>query len=54
VPLFWLTYRHPDGRAAGVVVVDSPDLLQAGSKLPSTASIAVSISSQGTSLIRRV
>jgi hypothetical protein len=29
VPLFWLTYRHPDGRAAGVVVVDSPDLLQA-------------------------
>jgi hypothetical protein len=24
-----LTYRHSDGRAAGVVVVDSPDLLQA-------------------------
>jgi hypothetical protein len=29
VPLFWLTYRHPDDRAAGVVVIDSPDLLQA-------------------------
>ena len=29
MPLFWLTYRHPDGRAAGVVVVDSPDLLHA-------------------------
>jgi hypothetical protein len=23
VPLFWLTYRHPDGRAAGVVVIES-------------------------------
>jgi hypothetical protein len=21
--LFWLTYRHPDGRAAGVVVIES-------------------------------
>jgi hypothetical protein len=29
VSLFWLNYRHPDGRAAGEVVVDSPDLLQA-------------------------
>jgi hypothetical protein len=27
--LFWLTYRHPDGRAAGVVVVESHGLLQA-------------------------
>ncbi len=27
VPLFWLTYRNPDGRAAGVVI-ESPDLLQ--------------------------
>jgi hypothetical protein len=23
VSLFWLTYRHPDGRAAGVVVIES-------------------------------
>ena len=29
VPLFWLTYRHPDGRAAGVVVIESGDLLHA-------------------------
>jgi hypothetical protein len=29
VPLFWLTYRHPDGRAAGVVVVESHGLLHA-------------------------
>jgi hypothetical protein len=27
VPLFWLTYRHPDGRAAGVVVTKSHGLL---------------------------
>jgi hypothetical protein len=27
--LFWLTYRHPDGRAAGVVVIESPGLLHA-------------------------
>jgi hypothetical protein len=33
VPLFWLTYRHPDGRAAGVVVIESRSgLLQAGLK----------------------
>jgi hypothetical protein len=29
VPLFWLTYRHPDGRSAGAVVVESHGLLQA-------------------------
>jgi hypothetical protein len=37
VPRFWLTYRfpigravrYPNGRAAGVVVLDAPDLLQA-------------------------
>jgi hypothetical protein len=37
VPLFWLTYRfpigrvvrYPNGRVAGVVVLDAPDLLQA-------------------------
>jgi hypothetical protein len=29
VPLFWLTYRHPDGRAAGVVVAESHGLLHA-------------------------
>jgi len=29
VPLFWLTYRHPNGRAAGVVVIESGDLLHA-------------------------
>jgi hypothetical protein len=27
--LFWLTYRHPDGRAAGVVVIESVGLLHA-------------------------
>jgi hypothetical protein len=29
VPLFWLTYRHSDGSAAGVVVVESCGLLHA-------------------------
>jgi hypothetical protein len=29
VPLFWLTYRHPDCRAAGVVVIESDGLLHA-------------------------
>jgi hypothetical protein len=29
VSLFWLTYRHPDGRAAGVVVIESAGLLHA-------------------------
>jgi hypothetical protein len=37
MPLFWLTYRYPqgrvvrypDGRVAGVVVIEAPDLLQA-------------------------
>jgi hypothetical protein len=29
VPLFWLTYGHSDGRAAGVVVVESRGLLHA-------------------------
>jgi hypothetical protein len=29
VPLFWLTYRHHDGRAAGVVVIESGDLIHA-------------------------
>jgi hypothetical protein len=27
--LFWLTYRHPDGRAAGVVVIESRGLVHA-------------------------
>jgi hypothetical protein len=27
--LFWLTYRHPDGSAAGVVVIESRGLLHA-------------------------
>jgi hypothetical protein len=27
--LFWLTYRHPDGHNAGVVVIESGDLLHA-------------------------
>jgi hypothetical protein len=29
VSLFWLTYRHLDGRAAGVVVIESTGLLHA-------------------------
>jgi hypothetical protein len=28
-PLFWLTYRHSDGRAVGVVVIESHGLLHA-------------------------
>jgi hypothetical protein len=32
--LFWLTYRHPDGRAAGVVVIESHGLLHARLKAP--------------------
>jgi hypothetical protein len=27
--LFWLTYRHSDGNAAGVVIIESGDLLHA-------------------------
>jgi hypothetical protein len=27
--LFWLTYRHPDGRAAGVVIIETHGLLHA-------------------------
>jgi hypothetical protein len=27
--LFWLTYRHPDGRAPGAVVIESRGLLHA-------------------------
>jgi hypothetical protein len=27
--LFWITYRHSDGRAAGVVVIESNGLLHA-------------------------
>jgi hypothetical protein len=27
MPLFWLNYRHPNGRAVGVVVIESGDLL---------------------------
>lgn len=29
MPLFWLNYRNPDGRAAGVVVVESAAPIQA-------------------------
>ncbi len=29
VPLFWLNYRHSNGRAAGVVVIESAGLLHA-------------------------
>jgi hypothetical protein len=29
MPLFWLTYHHPDGRAASVVVIESRGLLHA-------------------------
>jgi hypothetical protein len=29
MPLFWLTYLDPDGRAAGVVVIESHGLLHA-------------------------
>jgi hypothetical protein len=29
VPLFWINYRHLNGRAAGVVVIESGDLIHA-------------------------
>jgi hypothetical protein len=29
VPLFWLNYRHPRGRFAGVVVIESSTLVSA-------------------------
>jgi hypothetical protein len=29
VSLYWLTYRYPDGRSAGVVVVESSALIGA-------------------------
>jgi hypothetical protein len=29
VSLFWLNYRHPNGRAAGVVVIESNALIHA-------------------------
>jgi hypothetical protein len=29
VPLLWLNYRHPDGRFAGVLVIDSNALIHA-------------------------
>jgi hypothetical protein len=29
LPVFWLNYRHSNGRAAGVVVIESGDLLHA-------------------------
>jgi hypothetical protein len=32
VPLFWLRYRHPDGRFAGVVVLKSDTLIRARMK----------------------
>ena len=32
VPLFWLNYRDPDGRPAGVVVLESSALIQARMK----------------------
>jgi hypothetical protein len=32
VSVFWLNYRRPDGRAAGVVVVESAALIQARMK----------------------
>ena len=32
VSVFWLNYRHPGGRAAGVVVVESAALIQARMK----------------------
>jgi hypothetical protein len=49
VSLFWLTYRHPDGRAARAVVVESHGLLQARLK----AALAGAFNScQGTSSTR--
>ena len=32
MPLFWLNYRDPEGRSAGVVVLESSALIQARMK----------------------
>jgi hypothetical protein len=50
--LFWLTYRHPDGRAVGVVVIGSHGLLHARLRLRLQAPIVNSSSFPGTSLTR--
>jgi hypothetical protein len=53
VPLFWLNYRHPDGRAAGVVVVESGDLLHARLKAALAGADRELEFVSGTSLIRK-
>jgi hypothetical protein len=51
--LFWLTYRHSDGRAGGVVVIESHGLLHARLKASLVAPIEGLSSRPGTSLTRR-
>jgi hypothetical protein len=50
---FWLTYHHPDGRSAGVVVIESNGLLHARLK-GCAGPIAVSTSHPRTSSIQSV
>jgi len=40
VPLFWLNYRHPNGRAAGVVVIEFGDLLFNAGQEEATSTIS--------------
>jgi hypothetical protein len=52
--LFWLTYGHSDGSAAGVVVIQSADLLHARLKAALLVLTTILNSCQGTSSTRRV
>jgi hypothetical protein len=44
--LFWLTYRHSDGRAAGVVVVESRALLHARLMASLAGAVAIACSTR--------
>ena len=46
VPLFWLTYRHPDGRAAGVVVNMGGSTMGQGAAIRLRGNVSVSQSNQ--------
>jgi hypothetical protein len=39
VPLFWLRYRHPDSRFAGVVVLESDTLIRARMKAAASGAV---------------
>ncbi len=39
MPLFWLRYRHPDSRFAGVVVLESDTLIRARMKAAASGAV---------------